>query len=501
MRTRFRVGLLGLLHESNTFLSTPTGYEQFASTDLTRGAAVAEHWRGRNHEIGGMLAGIEAEEDAETVPLYATYAVPSGTITSEAFERMLAEMFEELDKAGPLDGLLVGLHGATVSEAYPDADGEILERLRRRFPRPFPIVGTLDLHANVSRAMIDSSDALVAYRSNPHLDQRERGLEAAGILLRTLRGEIRPMQWLEQPPLLIAISKQHTGREPAALLYQDLATVLERPGVLSASVAMGFYYADVAEMGVSFWVVADGDAEIARREARWMAERAWVRRKELVGELPDAEEAVRMAVESPAKPVVLMDVGDNVGGGSPGDSTFLLEELLRRRVANFLVVLCDPEAVGRCVAAGVRGTVTVAVGAKADALHGRPQSVTGTVRTLSDGRFEETEVRHGGWKHNDQGVTAVLETAGRQTIVLTSRRMAPFSLQQILSLGVQPQTKDVIVVKGVIAPRAAYDPIAGWTILVDTGGVTADSPGLFRYARRRESLYPLELDAGYEAEG
>ena len=499
MKKTFRVGVAGLLHESNTFLSTPTDYESFATTDLTRGPALVERWRGARHELGGIVDGLAAEDDIVIVPLYATYAVPSGTITAEAFERLVGEMLDEARQAGALDGLLVALHGATVSEAYPDADGEILTRLRQLFPRPTPILATLDLHANVSRAMAEQSDAMIAYRTNPHLDQRERGLDAARLMARTLRGEARPVQWLETPPLVIQISRQATSEEPASRLYQDAATAMERPGVLSASVAMGFYYADVAEMGASFWAVADGDVELARSAARWMAARAWAMRSELVGRLPDVEQAVAHARQATRHPVVLLDVGDNVGGGSPGDSTILLAEILRQQAPNALVVLYDPGAVTACVEAGVGARVALEVGGKTDERHGRPVAIAGAVRCLHDGRFEEREVRHGGWGLNNQGLTAVVETAERHTIVLTSRRMAPFSLQQILSLGVAPERKDVIVVKGVVAPRAAYAPVAAEMLAVDTPGVTADSPHGFAYERRRVPLFPLEEEAAYEA--
>ena len=499
MEKPFRVGVTGLLHESNTFLSTPTDYESFDTTDLTRGPQLLERWSGARHELGGIVDGLAVEDDIEIVPLYATYAVPSGTIAAEAFERLVGEMLDEARSAGALDGLLVALHGATVSEAYPDADGEILTRLRRLFPRPTPIIATLDLHANVSRTMAEQSDVLIAYRTNPHLDQRERGLDAARLMARTLRGEARPVQWLETPPLLIQISRQATSDKPASRLYQDAATVMERPGVLSASVAMGFYYADVAEMGASFWAVADGDVEVARSAARWMAARAWTIRSELVGRLPSVEQAVAHARQATRHPVVLLDVGDNVGGGSPGDSTILLAEILRQQAPNALVVLSDPGAVAVCARAGVGASVALEVGGKTDERHGRPIAIDGAVRCLHDGRFVEREVRHGGWGLNNQGLTAVVETAERHTVVLTSRRMAPFSLQQCLSLGIAPERKDLIVVKGVVAPRAAYAPVAAEMLTVDTPGVTADSPQGFAYERRRVPLFPLEEETVYEA--
>jgi microcystin degradation protein MlrC len=488
---RKRVGVAGLLHESNTFLGVPTTYDHFARNTLTRGPELLARWTGAKHELGGMIAGA-AEQGLDVVPLLATIAIPSGAVTAEAFEQIAGEILEEIRRALPLDGLLVALHGATACDAFPDADGELLRRIRGAAGPDLPLIATLDLHANISPAMAAYSTALVVYRSNPHLDQEARGREAATLMGRTLRGEVRPVQALETPPLIISISRQYTGEEPAAGLYGDLESVLERSRILSASVAMGFYYADVEEMGASFLAVADGDPEAARSAARWMGERAWARRAEFVGALPPPAEAVALAARSEAAPVVLMDVGDNVGAGSPGDSTVLFAEMLRQGVPGGLVILADPEAVRACATAGAGATVSLQVGGKTDRLHGDPVPITGRVRVLCDGRFVETQVRHGGWGSFDQGVTAVVETPDDHTVILTTRRMAPMSLEQILSVGVKPERKRILIVKGVVAPRAAYEPVAAKIVLVDTPGVTSDNPRHFAYRRRRVPLYPLE---------
>lgn len=493
---RHRVGIAGLLHESNTFLEVPTTFEHFERGSLTEGQALLDRWTGGRHELSGFLEGAKLH-GFQAVPLLATYAIPSGTIQSVAFEALLSRLTNALRSAMPLDGLLVALHGATVSETYRDADGEITRGLREVLGPETPMITTLDLHANVSDAMIRFADATVAYRSNPHLDQYERGLEAAALMARTLSGEARPVQALETPPLLINISKQHTPELPAKSLYDDVQTVLQWQGILSASVAMGFYYADVAEMGASFVAVTDGDRELAQKAARWMARRAWDRREEFQGELPSPQQAVAGARRSSKRPVVLMDVGDNVGGGSPGDSTHLMAEVLKQNVPNALVILYDPEAVKACIQAGVRQQVELAVGGKTDRLHGEPLRIRGQVRLVSDGLYTETQVRHGGWGQYDQGVSAVVETPELHTFVLTSLRMAPLSLEQILSLGIKPEKKDILIAKGVVAPRAAYEPIAGQLILVDTPGSTCVNPKAFSYRYRRRPLYPLEPDATY----
>ncbi|MCC6585608.1 MAG: M81 family metallopeptidase [Bryobacterales bacterium] len=484
-----RVGIAGFLHESNSFLRQQTSYEAFSQTSLTRGDELVSRWRTALHELGGMLAGAE-EEGFEIVPIYATFAVPSGPIEAATYERIAMELADELQRAMPLGGLLLALHGATVAVSYPDADGEMLRRIREVVGPELPVVVTFDLHANISREMAERSTALIGYQTNPHLDQRERGLDAARLMGRILRGEVRPVQALESPPMLMQNSRQHTAAEPASIIFEKLREVTSWPGIVSASIAMGFPHSDVNEMGAHFVAVADGDDELARKAARTLAAFSWELRDRFAGNLPSVESSVAQARRAERTPVVLLDVGDNVGGGSAANSTVLYQELLRQDVRNGLIVLCDPAGVDVCVWAGVRNAVTVTVGDP-------PVTVTGRVRTLHDGMFEETQVRHGGWSKNDQGITAVIETAEQHTVVLTSRRMAPFSLEQLMSLGIHPERKRALVVKGVIAPRAAYEPVAAEFILVDTPGATTDNPIHLPYRHRRKPLFPMEPEASY----
>ena len=486
-----RIGVAGFLHESNSFLPTLTPYEAFASTSLTRGAAMTDRWLGAAHELGGMLTALRDERSCEAVPLFATFAVPSGAIEREAFERIAGELVTAVTAGGHLDGLLLALHGATVAEGFPDADGEMLARLRKYLGAAFPMVATFDLHANISVRMVRQSTALIGYRTNPHLDQRERGAEAAQLLCRILRGEVHAVQACEHPPLLIANSCQHTATAPAAALYADLEQVLQWPGILTASVAMGFPHADVEEVGASFLAVSNGDVALARRAAQWMAGRAWNRRSEFLSALDTPAEAVRQALAGTGFPAVLLDTGDNVGGGSAGESTELLQQVRLQGAAKALIVLHAPDQAQACVRAGVRQPVSFLAGRP-------PMQIEGRVRLISDGLFEETAVRHGGWTHNDQGITAVVETSDGHTVVLTTRRMAPFSLEQLLSLGIHPERHRILIVKGVVAPRAAYEPVAARFILAGTPGETADDPRRLPYRHRRVPLFPLEeSDATY----
>ena len=492
-----RVGIIALLQESNTFLDADTGIEQFRQDLLLTGDAIRE-LEPAHHEIGGFLEGLKREQ-IDPVPLFAARATPFGTVTTEAFAQLVETLLGELRRAGRLDGLLLAPHGATVARSAPDADGHWLTRVREVAGASMPLIGTLDPHANLSAQMVDATNALTAYRTNPHLDQRERGVEAATLMARTLRREVRPTQAAAFPPMAINIEAQHTTEFPCADVLRHAEEIRSRKGVLSASLLLGFPYADVAEMGSTALVVTDNDPQLARRYANELAQHMWDLRRELSGTLIGVDDAMKR-LESLDGPVCLLDMGDNVGGGSPGDGTALAHALHRRRVAHSFVCLCDPGSVAAADAAGVGSRLVLRMGSKLDQRQGPPLEAEVRVVRIADGVFREREPRHGGIAKFDQGRTAIVETAEGLTLMLTSRRVAPFSLHQLTDFGVDPSRLRAIVAKGVHAPVAAYRPVCRHLLRVNTSGVTTAEMTSLEYHHRRRPMYPFEPETCWTPE-
>jgi microcystin degradation protein MlrC len=483
-----RVGIIALMHESNTFIASRTDLAHFQQDLWLRGDEVRQLQQS-HHEVGGFLAGLD-EQQIEAVPILATRAVPHGMVTAGAFRELRNAVHDGLDRAGQLDGILVAPHGAMVSEDELDADGCWLTELRDRFGTACPIVGTLDLHGNLSPRMVAATDALIAYRTNPHLDQRQRGIDAANLIGRTIRNEVRPTQAAAFPRLVINIERQHTASEPCRSLYAGLDYQLSRPGVLSNSILLGFPYADVPELGASVIVVTDNDPTSAQSYADEVSAHLIAQRKSFVGDLIDVDSAVDRAATMPG-PVCLLDMGDNVGGGSPGDGTVLAHALAARHIRSF-VCLCDPSAAADARAAGFGSTIDLTVGGKTDDRHGHPLPIRGRIVGLHDGKFSEAKPRHGGMMRFDQGPTAILETDTGLTIMLTTKRVPPFSIQQLAACGVNPADYQVLVAKGVHAPVAAYAPVCRHLIRVNTPGVTCADLTQFNYDHRRKPLFPFE---------
>ncbi len=222
----------------------------------------------------------------------------------------------------------------------------------------------------------------------------------------------------------------------------------------------------------------------------------WEHRKVMQLNLPDAAEAVEKALSEPNTPVVLVEMGDNIGGGSAGDSTAILEELVNQGARGYVSAMFDPDAVRHAVEIGIGGSFDLMVGGKSDDLHGPPVRIRGEVKLIYDGQYVETAIRHGGRRYLDQGLTAVIHAEGStpdipNVVLLNSKRHTPFSLGQLTSAGIAPEHQKILVVKAAVAFRAAYEPIAGTIIEVDTPGLTAVNPNRFTYERVRPDLFGL----------
>ena len=484
---QFRVGIVSFQHESNTFSPLPTDLDDFT---IGVGDELVHRWGSSHSEVAGFLSGL-AGEDVEAFPLYMATATPSGTVTTDAFRHIVDSIEGVLDAGPELDGLLVAPHGAGVSESEPDMDGFWLQRVRRFVGDGLPMICTLDLHANVSTRMIEACDATIAYRTNPHLDTFERGREAATLMARTLRGEVRPVQAGSFPPVSINILSQGTNTPPCSTLAGIVDAVRRRNRVLSASVCLGFHFADVEEMGTSFNVVTDGDGELAHELAGSLASYLIEHRHDFEPTYIYPSEAVEQATGLPG-PVCLLDTGDNVGGGSAGDGTVLAHEIARRGGPRTFVCLYEPEVVGELEDIGPGDRARVTLGGKHDDLHGPPLELDVTVRGHHHGRFIEREVRHGGRTDFDMGRTVVLDSDVGLTLQLTSKRCMPFSLNQLLSCKIDPADFQIVVAKGVHAPVAAYEPVCSELIRVTTPGATTPDMSMLLFEHVRRPLYPLD---------
>lgn len=491
------VGLGGIAHETNTFNPRKTTLADFArglrgAKGILRGQEILDEYTGGTNLTAGYIEGAK-RNGLDLYPTILAGPQTIGTVTDEAFETLTQELIERLQAAPKLDGILLYLHGTMVAESYPHADAEVVRRVRNVFGNDIPIVVTHDFHANVSEEIVEEATAVITYKENPHLDAKERGAHSARILADTILGKVKPTSAIKKPALFYNLVFQNTNAAPLKPIVDESRRMEQNPKILAASVSAGYQWSDIPAMGPSVIVVTDNDPELARREAKRLADMLLAVSDQLVLDLPSPLEAVKMAMDTDEFPITLMDTGDNIGGGSPGDSTFILDQLLEQKVGGWVVVITDREANEAAFSAGIDGKFDMLVGGKSDSMHGNPVRIRGRVKSLHDGRFVEPEVRHGGGRYWDMGLTSVIEVEGStrdlpNILMLTSKRVIPFSLHQLISCGVYPERQKILVAKGVIAPRAAYEPISAQVIAVDSPGVTSVNPKHFTFKHARPDL-------------
>lgn len=462
---RPRVAIVGIWHETNTYASRRATLDDFADFELLSGEALAAHNRGVGSVIGGFL---DAADDFDLVPVFSAGAWPSGPASAETWAVLRDRLVSELAAAGPVDGVLVNLHGAMVAEGCDNVELATAAAIREVVGE-VPLAAVLDLHANVHPDLVELIDVLVGYDTYPHVDMRERGREAAALLARVLQGE-RLVTVLAKSPLLTCPLAQGTEDQPMRGLLERAVERGRRAGVVRVSIAAGFPYDDVPMVGTSVYVVADAaDRATAARVADETIADIEAHADDFALDRPTPDKAVALALEETVRPVVLADVADNVGGGCPGDGTAVLAELLAQDAPDAVVIIADREVAAAATRAGAGAVLhNLELGGKTDDLHGDPVAIAeAEVLTLTDGDYVSTSTWQTG-QHFTLGPSALLRIGGVRVLV-TDRAVPPFHRDQLTIVGVDPAATAVIVAKSAVAWRAAF-PDAAATVEVDGPG-------------------------------
>ena len=489
-----RIACGGILHETNTFAKGLTELDHFVKPGAFPGLLVGEDiftTLGGSHMcVGGFLAGAERMK-LRLVPLIWTFAQPSATVRHAVYEHLKERLLQRLRAAMPVDGVLLDLHGAMVTDSCQDVEGDLLEHVRRMVGPGVPVMATLDFHANITPLMAREADALIGYDTYPHVDNFERGEEAARWMAAAVRGEAKPVIGFRQIDMLIGLPKQCTLSGPMAEGFRVVHEIEGRPGILGITLAGGFPFADIKDAGASVAVVSDGDTSLARRTADEITEYLWERREEFRVSLVTAEEAIKYALRTGKGPVVLADVSDNPGGGSPCDGTVMLQELVNANVPSAVVaVIVDPEAVRAARGAGVGQTVTLTIGGKNDRRHGDPLTLTGKVAWAGEKEYVNKGPMMTGTTVK-MGMTTVF-VVNNVEIILTENHFQPFDPEALRCLNIEPSDRLLIGLKSAVHFRAGYQDLAAKIFEVDTPGITAPDVRRYNYRRVRRPIFPLD---------
>ena len=478
--TRIAVG--AFLHETNTFAPTKATYADFVHGGgwpaMALGDGVLRVMRNINSGIAGFIEQAEAK-GWEMVPTISCGASPSAHVTEDAYERIAKVMVDGIAAARPIDGVYLDLHGAMVTEHFDDGEGEILARVRKVIGKELPLVVSLDLHANVTPDMVEHADALIAYRTYPHVDMADTGKACAKHLALMLKTKASFAKAFRQLPFLIPISWQCTNDQPTEGIYEQLAR-LQSDAVPTLSFAPGFPAADFAHCGPSVFAYGRTQAD-ADAAADAIAALVMSHEDDFDGHIYTPDDGVRHAMElakTARKPVVIADTQDNPGAGGDSDTTGMLRALVRNNAVRAATgVIYDPQSAKAAHQAGVGATVTLTLGGKSGIPGDAPYQESFVVEQLSDGKFVASGPYYGG-RDMDMGPSACLRI-GDVRVVVSSHKAQLADQSMYRYVGIEPTEQAILVNKSSVHFRADFEPIAEKLLICAApGAMPADTASL-----------------------
>jgi len=485
-----RIAVGGYLVACNTFATQPFTLDFFQRGTIT-GDTLLKISRGGESAISGFLH-VAQQQGWDIVPL--PFVVPGirGTITKDAHEWAKEQLLSALQKAGKVDGVFLQLHGTAVAEHVEDCDGDLLSAIRGVIGDKAPLFASLDGHSNTTPSMVQQASMLIGVKTNPHYDFVPVGQQAARVMAGMFDGTLKPTGAWAQPAMAPALQKLYIapGWPMEHLLRQAQNLAARHSQVLDISLLGGFFPSERRETGINVVVTTNSEPNLAHDLAEQIKELCWAKRQAFHTDMVSVEDAVREAIATDEGPVVLGDLADSGGAGTPGDGTALLAELLKQNAKGTVIGnIADPEAVQEAVKAGVGKQVTLTVGGKVDKFHGEPVQISGKVRVIHDGVFRACTQFNAGTYH--RGTTAVVDCGGVE-VILTSRPVLVFESNHFRSLGIEPTERKILTAKSELQHRAGFDGVAKKIIDVDTPGLATQILSRLPYKKIRRPVFPLD---------
>jgi len=466
-------------------------YQDFA---VAFGSDVLTLHRGVGTEVGGALDVFGAHPELELIGGYSARAITSGgTLADAAMQRIASEFLDAVRAHRDVDAIYFSLHGALASQTEHDAEGYLLAETRKIVGKQVPIVTSLDLHGILTDRIIQHSNAVVLYHTYPHVDFHETGARSARLLVKILRGEVKPVSVRVEIPALVRGNELKTATGMWGQCVRDAIAFENSAGGLSGGMFIGNPFTDVPDLCSNVFLVADGDAAQAEVEAVRIANKFWAMREHLQQPLTGLKESIAMAAAAKGR-VVLVDAADATSSGASGDSNAILKALLE---ANYqrtaLIPMVDPPAVEKAFAAGVGSVLDFAVGGAMDRKRFQPVTIRARVRMLSDGAFRSES--HGvTW---NGGRTAVLQT-GKIVLIVTSQAVSLYDRSLFYAHGQDPALFDSVVVKSPHCQHHMFDEGAELVLNIDAPGSTSANLHSLGHTRCRRPIFPLDAGVKFE---
>lgn len=477
--------------ETNTFAPLPTNLESFQDLVHLSGDQVTA--LGRKIASGTVKALLDLQDEGkcEAALGVAAYAQPGGLTTRAAYESLRDELLDDLRASLPIDGAILHLHGAMVADGYDDCEGDILTRARQIIGPDIPLGLVIDPHCHLSDEMVESTDAIKCYLEYPHTDVDERSAQMSELITQQIDGAVTPVQSVFDCKM---IAMFHTTEDPMQAFVSKIKSIADSdPKVLSISVAHGFPWGDVPAMGTKMLVITDNDKAYGDEMAERLGKELYEIRNAAKDKLKSIDDAITQAKSATAHPVILADASDNPGGGAPSDSTHLIRAVIESGLKNAAAAfIWDPHAVSIAAKAGEGAVLDLRIGGKTSSLCGEPLDLTVTVKKVVENAVED--FAGVAWK---TGPLVCVEADGIELVLITNRIQC-FTPAAFEQAGIDPKTKDVLIVKSSQHFYAGFEPIAGTVIYVDPPGVVTSLLHTLPYHKISRPKWPLD-DNPFEA--
>lgn len=484
---RMKILIGEIAHETNTFSNVKTEEQSFRLWGWDVGEEILTKHRGVRNAIGGMIDQAEKLE-IDIIPTFTTFAYPAGIITTETFNALRDELMGRVKEAKGYDAVVLSLHGAGVAETTEDLEGTLLTEIRSIIGDDIPLIVTLDLHANMTSTMVEAADVIIGNHLYPHTDSFENGMEAVELAKKIVEGTLKPTMYLVQLPMIIPTST--TNLSPAKdvneLCYQWEA----RESVVDCTFYHAFPYTNISNIGVAVLVTTNNNVELAQQIAEEVSDFIWKMRHDFIKKQPNPKEGIELALKQEGKPVVLNETSENPGGGTPGDGTFLLRQMIESNLKSACFgYIYDPETVQNVIKAGVGSTVNIVLGGKTDSLHGEPIETQAYVKSITDGKFIQSSPMGKGANIN-LGSSVRVQCNGVDVIVCSVKSQT-LDEQVFLLHGIDVRAYKIVGLKSSQHFRAGFEPISESIITVDSPGLTTTDFSSFIYSNLKTKLFPI----------
>jgi len=485
----YKVAIGSFLQETNTFSPHKTKLSDFK---ILYGKNFYNQSLEENTEVKGFI-NILKKEKIKIIPLMGGWAVSSGRIIKKDFKKIIKNFIDSLKQEKKIDGLLLALHGSCAAEGCDSVESYLIEKIRKTIGKKIPIIISLDLHANITKSMQKNTNAIVGYKTCPHIDTYQTGKSAAKLIIKTIKNKIKPRVTLQKIPMITQAENHLTDRGVFKKLILKTKILEKKINILSVSIFAMQPWLDVKEAGWSIIVISNNNTIRAKKLAKELALEVWSCRYDFLEKLPSASEALKYGMKIKGGPITLGEGADATMGGATGDGVWILKSILKNKLdkEHCAIVVVDKKAVAKSIKAGLNKKIILKIGGTINKEYNKPLRIIGRVINITNGIFRYKGKVYNG-REVDMGKSVVIKI-NNINLLVAEKNMPTTDPEMYRSQGIEPCNMKFIVVKSPLGLRTEYEPISKAVISVDTPGCCRADLNKLPFKKISKKFFPFNI--------